>query len=257
MRKTTGQFGVSHLIVDKPDALRRGAKANDFASLDSAISRALLKEAAVFKAHEAWIEIPLGNEWTAACRLLPQNGVPVIGELRIFPYDPSERRHSAGRWSGEFAGKRAHVPAGGLSSRLLRTLRLSLSGALWKRYRHQLLELPGDQTWLSSYHGFSLGAGNQPKRPYRRGRPDIFYARLAQRYCKLFDSGVRNPVQSIAGSIKESPSKVRDMILQARKRGLLTRPPKQGRMGGLLTPKAKIILKKARSPKGRKKLKRR
>ena len=243
MRETFYSHGEWR-IVDRRDALQRGASEDALTPLDSHRR----KDAAEFRATEAWVEIPLGNEWTAACRLLPQGGVPIVAELRVYPRDPSGR-HSPGRWSGEFAGVKARVPPGGLSTRLLRGLRLSASSTAWKGFRQAMQKLPENHEWVKRWHGFSVDSEERPKREYRRGRPDIFYARIAARYCRILHAGRRNAVQIIASSIKQPESKVRDMVLQARKRGLLTRPPKQGRMGGQLTPKAERLLRPERKAK--------
>ena len=242
MRKPAGlSIGSRWEIVDGRDALQRGALGSELAPVNSDHSKSYLQAARITLQHRAWVEIPLGNgEWTTAARLLPQNGVPVIAELRIFPHVPSARQ-GPGQWGEEFAGLRAKVPPGGISTRLLRGLRLSLTGSAWKQFREAMQKLAGKDDWVEKSHGLSVAAP-EAKRAYRRGRPDSFYALVAKRYCKVIESGKRNPVQKIAHSIGESESKVRDMILQARKRGLLTRPPKQGRIGGLLTPKGQALL---------------
>ena len=83
------------------------------------------------------------------------------------------------------------------------------------------------------------------------GRPDIFYARVARDYEALFLAGVKNINQQIAKHMKVSPSKVRDMIYQARHRGLLSNAPAQGKKGGTLTAKAKTLLQENKPRKKR------
>ena len=61
---------------------------------------------------EAWVEVPLGDEWVAAYALVLQQGYPVIAEVRIFPAEP--KRPGAGQWSGHFLGVNAAVPSGGV-----------------------------------------------------------------------------------------------------------------------------------------------
>ena len=171
---------------------------------------------------EAKVTVPLGEEWTAEYEIVSQGGVPVIADLHITP---------------ETKGQ---VPAGGLSARLLRSLRLSIPRRLLKeageferkypmQHREQILSNP-------------LLNAAPPKREYRRGRPNLFYAELAERYVTLWFSGVRKPLQVIAKERKQPAAKVRDMISQARKRGLLTKPPKQGSMGGQLTAQCLALL---------------
>jgi len=33
---------------------------------------------------EPWIEVDLGDDWTAAYRIVIQDGAPVVAELRVF-----------------------------------------------------------------------------------------------------------------------------------------------------------------------------
>jgi hypothetical protein len=81
-------------------------------------------------------------------------------------------------------------------------------------------------------------------RPGRRGRPDIFYAVLAAQYVELLD-GRSAPTAALAELRNLSASQTRDLLHQARGRGLLTSPPR-GRSGGELTEKAKKLLSKHR-----------
>jgi hypothetical protein len=77
-------------------------------------------------------------------------------------------------------------------------------------------------------------------RPGRRGRPDIFYAVLAAQYVELLN-GRSAPTAALAELRNLSASQTRDLLHQARGRGLLTSPPR-GRSGGELTEKAKKLL---------------
>src|SRR5687768_14691386 len=67
---------------------------------------------------EAWVEQPMGD-WIVAYRILPQGGVPVIGEVRVFPRKP-RTTDTPGRWDGEVLGLSVEVPEGGLATRHLR-----------------------------------------------------------------------------------------------------------------------------------------
>ena len=57
-------------------------------------------------------------------------------------------------------------------------------------------------------------------------------------------SGSRSPVASVAKQLGETYSAdyVRDVLYQARSRGLLTPPKVKGRAGGDLTEKARTVL---------------
>lgn len=83
-----------------------------------------------------------------------------------------------------------------------------------------------------------------PRRPGRRGKPDIEYARLAEAYVHRL--GEPTPLASLAEALSYSESQVRNLLYTARSKGLLTQAPK-GRAGGELTSKAKRLLKEARN----------
>jgi transposase-like protein len=77
-------------------------------------------------------------------------------------------------------------------------------------------------------------------RPGRRGRPDVFYAELAKQYVDLLAEG-STPTKDLAERLGYSASSIRDLIHQARRRGLLTRASK-GLAGGELTENARRLL---------------
>lgn len=80
------------------------------------------------------------------------------------------------------------------------------------------------------------------ERPGRRGRQDIEYARIAREYVARLDEPA--PVRALSEALFLSEQRTRNVLMEARQRGLLTTPPK-GRAGGKLTAKAKAILKEA------------
>lgn len=92
------------------------------------------------------------------------------------------------------------------------------------------------------------------RRPGRRGRTDSYYLVWAVAYVERLAAGSRRPVKDlterppkvIRGYVSDgeatSEATVRDIIHQARVRGLLTGSP-AGRPGGELTPKATQMLK--------------
>lgn len=80
------------------------------------------------------------------------------------------------------------------------------------------------------------------RRPGRRGRPDVFYARLAAEYVELL-SASSTPTKDLAEKHDYSATSMRDYLNQARVRGLLTRS-QQGRAGGELTEGALKLLSK-------------
>src|SRR5437870_6095063 len=73
---------------------------------------------------QIWVEVPF-EAWTAAYRLAVQGGALVIAELRLFPGGAARAADEPiGLWAGEALGAGATVPAGGLTSRLIKRLRL-------------------------------------------------------------------------------------------------------------------------------------
>jgi len=115
-------------------------------------------------------------------------------------------------------------------------MKLSLSRDAWQ--------------WFRKMGGVDLAglfAKEEPARRRKRrlgaGRPDIFYARVARRYVDAAPN-FRGAVKRIARKMRQSPEKVRDMILTARRRGLLSPAPVQGKGGGQLTPTALDLLRR-------------
>ena len=72
-------------------------------------------------AHDCWLEVPYGEGWIAAYRLAPQEGRLVLAELRIFPRSTDEPK--AGEWEAEADGYLAEVPPGGLTARMVKTVK--------------------------------------------------------------------------------------------------------------------------------------
>lgn len=77
--------------------------------------------------------------------------------------------------------------------------------------------------------------------PGRSGRPDLPYAEIAYAYCELLKS-TAHPIPALADEWGVSRGRVRNMLNQARERGLLTSRGR-GLVGGDLTEKAKEVLR--------------
>lgn len=196
---------------------------------------------------EAWVEAPLEGGWIAAYRLVPQAGVPVIGEIRIFPQEP--RRDDTpglwdGAWDGATPGRFVEVPDGGLSARVLRQVTVGEHLQSGSEALALLQQAPG---WATMLRGFSSPKKRRrPKGPGGRPRrPDLFYAQLAATYVDALSSGHRNPVERVAVIVRQPAGRVRTMLHQARERGLLA-GRQQGRASGQLTPRARVLIKQAR-----------
>jgi hypothetical protein len=199
---------------------------------------------------EAWLEHELvPGKWIAAFRLVEEDGRMVIGEIRVFPYEQHEirpdgrrrPRRPRGRWSAEQLGTRAPAPPGGLTARVLQKVRvtkaLEQAGEKVEGWRRTLGRAQFDYAF--DRHQFTEAAR---RRPGRRGRSDRFYAELAVEYARAMAAGSRTPVKDLARELALPESAVRDLVHQARVRGLLTRSGR-GQPGGQPTERARALLK--------------
>lgn len=190
---------------------------------------------------EIWVEASLGLHWIAAYRFVDQSGEPVVAEVRVFPKEPGKGR-PGGMWSAEYLGVNAPAPPGGIPADLLRQVRVTGYRGMAERGFHQL--------------GRLLSLGPPPildePRPMAsaRGRPDEFYAQIAREYVDLLTANNPHPINELSRSRSIPKSKVRDMIRQARKRGLLT-PTSRGKLRGQLTPQALELLGRSAAGKTR------
>src|SRR5688572_25527979 len=73
---------------------------------------------------ECWIEAKVDDRWMVAYRLIPQGGVAVVAEVRLFPLQKESVQRSPGEWSAGLLGIHATAPRGGIDARLLRKIRI-------------------------------------------------------------------------------------------------------------------------------------
>jgi len=194
---------------------------------------------------EAWVEVPLGEDWIAAYRIVPKGGQPAVAEVRLFPDEP---KRSPGHWSKEPAS----VPVWGLPGTLLGKLRLTHA----LRKFGELVEDADNKTdgYFSAQvlkrFGLRKSDRHASARPGRGGRDDLFYAIWAAAYVERLLAGDRTPVRSLGEDppieLEGAPSPlsrntVRGILADARSRQLLTTAP-PGKAGGELTTKASKIL---------------
>jgi hypothetical protein len=205
-----------------------------------------------------WTEVQVDNGWVAAFRITPQDGEPVVSELRIYPLEQDAM--GPGRWRAELLGCRAPVPRGGLSARVVHQARV---GAALHAARAQLSRLPraphlfGPGGQYDAFTPADARAALTRVGPGRKGHGVLFFAELAKAYTERLDVGDMRPIATLARARKVTPARIRDMIHRARLLGLLTPALKQGQRGGTLTAKARAILKvgrgSQRTAKGRRK----
>lgn len=194
-----------------------------------------------------WLETPLVGGWMSAARLVVQGGLLVVAELRIFPLEPALASRPAGMWSAELLGDAAPAPSGGLSVKTVRRVRLGD----YRRYTTRILGQLQDK-YRSAPAREALGRAfgpvmttqplARPRRERPGARPDTFYAGLARQYERATARGSRQPVVDLAKRHGVKPSQMRDMIREARERGLLSFFA-HGRPGGVVTDRGREVLK--------------
>jgi hypothetical protein len=148
------------------------------------------------------------------------------------------------------------TPAGGITTRMLRRIPLGDIAAGVRASGNQALgisqsaaqrALPEDSTTLGWIADALESRLTKVPRPGRRGRGDQDYALVAYLYVKALDSEPTHPVKEVAEQLDLTPSRVRDMLYEARTRELLERPSGQGVPGGRLTAKGLELLRDGQS----------
>lgn len=160
-------------------------------------------------------EMPLDDEdlWVVTARYdlshLPRLEAVTISPMHIYPTPPP------------------------LTSAVIRKVRISAlekQARDWVSIRREMgLAIEADQS------EFLLN-----RRPGKVGRSDHFYARVAYRYLELVRAGP-SPTRALADERHISQSSARDLVHEARARGLLTSMGR-GQAGGHLTDKARTLL---------------
>jgi hypothetical protein len=192
---------------------------------------------------EAWLEAAVDEDWLAAYRIVQQEGAPVIAEVRVFPREAGAR--TAGEWSGSYLGLLAAVPQGGITARLLRTLRLGATPAsdisegreAWKRY----VGISPEFHRHFKNAGFRGVKRKVPATGGRRGWSGDQLLDAAVFYVSKTAAGSRRPVAELAKRKGITPSSARDLLQTAKDKGLLT-PGRQGVASRSLTERAKQLL---------------
>jgi len=85
----------------------------------------------------------------------------------------------------------------------------------------------------------TVPARPRPRRAF--GRDDRFYAEVAAEYLDAHHHGSRSPVRDLAKARKVTPAQARDLVHEARVRGLLS-PGTPGSSGGRLLERALVLL---------------
>jgi hypothetical protein len=200
-----------------------------------------------------WATVPDYPAWVVELEVYLTAAIVVGGELRVFPrttVDPGFRSESP-LWTKEprWTEDSEDVPMGGVPSRLLRQINI---GEMLQFARESATEdgsaialntaLPTD--FVADTTRTLARFTGPAKRPGSHGHGIAFYLDWAIGYVERVNAGARHPVAALAKDVNRSPTYVRDVITDARRRyGLISSAPGQGRAGGTLTPKALKLIK--------------
>lgn len=240
-----------------------GTSEDAFKKLAEAISAEA--NVVLFETTETWVTATIDGDWMYACRLVPQDGTHVIGELRVFPksnIDDGKFENLFGHRIDEPLDFDPTIPRGGLTARQLRRIKLhpavaasnfeATLQALWEG-RSELSRLASFDVRTATVSG-PLGTRVQERGRLntvrrllrglrRRRRTDREYAHIASAYVDSRSVDSRKPIQLTAERLRMEPSQVRDAIHEARARELLNKSDGQGVSGGTLTAKAYRLLR--------------
>jgi hypothetical protein len=193
------------------------------------------------------LETELGNGWMVMEKFEMQDGRRVVAQLTICPAPLPAVAGTVrkGRRKGD-RPEDAPVPAGGITARLLRTVKVGKAAEpVIADYRHAI------RKWFGADALKRLDAHTgQPSRRRRRREPrsrratDRSYAELARDYAWLWQHGERAPTAALAAMRGVPIEKMRSHIHLARANGFLTETSR-GRAGGEVTAKAWGVLKGA------------
>ncbi len=184
-----------------------------------------------------WLEVQVDETWIAAYRLESRFGYAVPVELRVIQGQISD----VGRPLGTTQQGAPDTP---ITSRLLRDVTVK---AHMDIAREVLAGESGERIETSKLWGFVRGGEDPPPSSGPKPKSDTHYAKLAARYVQLVNLGSTSPLvdlkrESDADGVPYSRDFFRDEIAEARRRGLLTKPP-PGRAGGELTELARQLVK--------------
>jgi hypothetical protein len=164
----------------------------------------------------------------------------IITDLGVVPYTPDWQKRikkSGGPLVSSWLPKHEEgdEPFPGVTSGTLTSLRFD---AVRKWVAEEILKKTGPREAPSTLQDDLA----QTFRPGRRARrTPLLYAQMASFYldvCQRTDK----VYEEMAKGLHLAPSTIRDIVKEARKQEMLTRPPGQGIRGGELTDKAKHLL---------------
>jgi transposase-like protein len=185
-----------------------------------------------------WLE-RRGTTWeVAGLTIHAERDIVQVGPVTDERFDDDERFYylEPGQTTERLAKEAGDEEPAAVTARVLRDLPI---GALVRGLRDGIYKTMEKNSLPGEFEHFL--AGGFEGRPGRRGRPDAYYAGIAQHYVRRLQAGSRTPVRDIAEKFDYSVSMVNNWVAEARKRKLLTQAP-PGRAGGELTAKATELL---------------
>jgi hypothetical protein len=209
----------------------------------------------------AWVEDvitdPHGARWVVAAWVVAGRGRPVIGELRVYPATAqtgkaqTARKARTAREAGQWDRTPSAVPPGGLERRLLVQVPLGrYVPAVMARVSEAATQPGGapavyatgaNLAWVDKILPGAASLAPRPRPERNVGRSDAFYAELAAAYVQRLAEGSVSPVQDLAAKRGKTAGRIRDLLHEARVRGLLSQG-EAGRRGGYLLPRARQVL---------------
>lgn len=170
-----------------------------------------------------WFYQRLEDPWVACQRIAVRDGRPIVAEMLIVPVTDRFARIDD-----------EELPVEGLTARVSRLAKArahleaadAFTGVGLKLFGVYFPELGRRFTKASSDVGKPI---------------DLDYAVLASKYLDKIVAGSAKPVKELAAVLNMPAPRLRDLIHESRRRGLLTSMPR-GQAGGELTPKALELL---------------
>jgi hypothetical protein len=199
---------------------------------------------------ELWAQGSIDDEWDVAFRLVEQDGLLVVGEVRVFPHEERKRGWRPGEWGAGPFGDQSKVPEGGLAPAQLKKVRF---GPMTERLA-QHMRATNKKWGVAAFAGPDSLWGRSGVNQGAIGgkRDDLWYARLAAAYCEYAALRSRGAVQRLVKdfgldvkNFRFGERAVREALRRAEDRGLLEGRT-SGRAGGRLTDKAHAVLERAR-----------
>lgn len=208
--------------------------------------------------HNVWVTVAIDAAWTSAYRLAVQDGRLVVGELRVYPtptknpLSPKARQQgqtagmnpwNPGEWAGMLQGISATVPQYGLTSTVLKAVRLGADITGGRAILDDLAQRATGKNapaWIRQTlktWGVTTSAKPASRDTGRRGLPHQEYERVVRAYLRAVADGSPRPVQDAAKTLGISAAKVRDRLHRARLMGLLPSGGQGRVVGGLVAPR--------------------